>query len=278
MDGTVTDSDFLSPSYINLTNPKYFEMDGIYYSTLIITDYGRENFDLLLKNIIDTNVNINISIFYEKQDKYKTIKDLTYHIGNVGSDLKMFGENRQDIDIAAFTYNDAKYIRKEIQVNNEDLYFLYIYVNIFSKDKKELEYILNKIEGLLQSKNMQTKRAYFRQEDAIISSFPFMDNSKEVKEIARRNVLTSGLIGTYSFLSSSVFDENGILIGTNIFNNSLVFIDRYSNKYKNSNMCIFGTSGAGKSFYTKLSIIRYRLLGIEQYIIDPEREVRQEVA
>ena len=37
-------------------------------------------------------------------------------------------------------------------------------------------------------------------------------------------------------------------------------------------MCIFGTSGAGKSFFTKLLILRSSLLGIEQYIIDPERE------
>ena len=37
-------------------------------------------------------------------------------------------------------------------------------------------------------------------------------------------------------------------------------------------MCIFGTSGAGKSFYTKLLILRYRILGLDQYIIDPERE------
>ncbi len=28
----------------------------------------------------------------------------------------------------------------------------------------------------------------------------------------------------------------------------------------------------GKSFYTKLLILRYKLLGICQYIIDPERE------
>ena len=28
----------------------------------------------------------------------------------------------------------------------------------------------------------------------------------------------------------------------------------------------------GKSFYTKLTILRYRFLGIEQYVIDPERE------
>ena len=37
-------------------------------------------------------------------------------------------------------------------------------------------------------------------------------------------------------------------------------------------MCIFGTSGAGKSYYTKLMILRYRLFGIYQYIIDPDRE------
>ena len=37
-------------------------------------------------------------------------------------------------------------------------------------------------------------------------------------------------------------------------------------------MCVFGTSGAGKSFFNKLLILRYRLLGYEQYVIDPERE------
>ena len=93
---------------------------------------------------------MNISIFYEKQDSYKTIKDLTYHIGNVGVELKESNENRQDIDIAAYTYNDAKYIRKEIQVNNEELYFLYIYINLYANTIKELEYNLNKIEGIAQ--------------------------------------------------------------------------------------------------------------------------------
>ncbi len=49
-------------------------------------------------------------------------------------------------------------------------------------------------------------------------------------------------------------------------------IDVSTNKYKNANLSIFGTSGAGKSFYTKLLILRNRLLGIEQYVIDPDRE------
>ncbi len=216
---------------------------------------------------------MNISIFYEKQDSYRTIKDLTYHIGNVGVELKEKNQNYEDIDIAAFTYSDAKYIRKEIQINNEDIYFLYIYINLYSDDIKELEYYLNKIEGITQSKGMQTRRANFRQEELFLSCMPIIENKEIIKGAAKRNILTSGLLATYPFISSTIFDKEGIFIGTNIYNNSLVFIDRYdTKKYKNANICIFGTSGAGKSFYTKLLILRYKLLGIKQYIIDPDRE------
>ena len=226
-----------------------------------------------MKTLIDTNIDVNISIFYEKQDNYKTIRELTYHIGNVGADLKGNNQNRQDIDIASFTYNDAKYIRKELQINNEDLYFLYIYINTYSQELKEVDSILNKIEGILESKGLHTRRAFFRQEQAYRACLPLMENNKLLKEVSKRNVLTSGLVCTYPFISSAIFDDSGIFIGINIYNNSLIFIDRYNTqKYKNANMCIFGTSGAGKSFYTKLLILRYRLLGIEQYIIDPERE------
>ena len=262
LEGSFNEKDFLAPSYINNLNPKYFEIDNIFYSSLLIINYDREQTDLILKSIIDTNIDINISIFYEKQDTYKTIKDLTYHIGNVGAELKDSNQNRQDIDIAAFTYNDAKYIRKEMQINNEELYFLYIYINTFSDNLKDLEYLLNKIEGILQSKGMQTRRAFFRQEQAYSACLPLMKNEEIIKEVSKRNVLTNGIISTYPFISSSIFDENGIFIGTNIYNNSMVFIDRYNTeKYKNANMCIFGTSGAGKSFYTKLLILRYRLMG-----------------
>ena len=271
--GSFSDIDKITPAYINMKNPRYFEVDNLFYAGLIVVNYYREQTDLLLKTLIETDINMNISIFYEKKDPYKTIKELTYHIGNVGVELKEGGQNREDIDIAAFTYNDAKYIRKEIQINNEDIYNLYIYINVFSEEEKKLEYYLNKIEGIAQSRGMQTRRANFRQEDLYFSSIPLMKNQNEVKSVARRNILTSGLLATYPFISSSLFDEEGVFIGTNIYNNSLVFIDRYNNnKYKNANICIFGTSGAGKSFYSKLLILRYKLVGIKQYIIDPDRE------
>lgn len=273
MQGATTKKDEIYPTYINLNNPKYIEIEDKYFSSLLVINYYREQNDLLLKNLIDTNINMNISMFYEKKDTYKMIRELTYHIGNTGVDLESKNQNAQDIELVAYTHNDAKYIRKQMQVNNEELYFFYLYITVFANSTRELEYLLNKVEGMIQSKGMQSRRAYFRQEQAFLSSIPLMQNHEDVKQVTKRNILTSGLVSTYPFISSSLFDENGIYIGKNIYNHSLVFIDRYnSDKYKNANISIFGTSGAGKSFYTKLLILRNAMLGIKQYIIDPERE------
>ena len=272
-EGIVNINDYISPSYIDTKNPKYIEIDGLYYSSIICVDYNRENKNLILKNIIDNNFNINVSIFYEKQDSYKIIRELTNSIGNVGVDIKEKNFNSDEVDIAAFTYNDAKYIRKEIQVNNEELYFFYIYLIIYNEDIKELENNLNIIEGIAQSSGIQTKRGFFRQEQLYKNTLPFFINSKDVKLVSKRNALTSGLLGTYPFFSSSIFDKNGIFLGKNLKNNSLIFINKYDNKkYKNSNISVFGISGSGKSFFAKTMILRNRYIGIEQYVIDPERE------
>ena len=102
---------------------------------------------------------------------------------------------------------------------------------------------------------------------------PLGIQNKDIKAVSRRNVLTNGLLGTFPFISSSIYDKDGIYIGSNLYDNSLVFVDRFDrDKYKNANMCIFGTSGAGKSYYIKLLLLRYSMMGLEQFVIDPERE------
>ena len=200
----------MSPGYISNKNPKYMEIDGFYYSGLIIIDYNREYHDIILKNLINTNVNMNISIFYEKQDSYKTIKELTYFIGNVGVNLNEGNTNREDIDIAAYSYNDAKYIRKEMQVNNDDLYFLYTYINIVSNNERELFRNINKIEGLLQANGLMTKKANFRQEQIFLSTIPMMNNNNDIRNVSKRNILGNSLVSTYPFSK---------FIGCHFFNN-----------------------------------------------------------
>ncbi|GAH70112.1 unnamed protein product, partial [marine sediment metagenome] len=53
-------------------------------------------------------------------------------------------------------------------------------------------------------------------------------------------------------------------------NNSLVIFDRFS--LENANSVVFAKSGAGKSYATKLEILRTLMMGTDVIVIDPENE------
>lgn len=273
MDGVLTEKEILSPGYINLKNPKFIEKDSNFLSGLIVRDYPRDLENLLFINLLKYNKDIRMSLFIEKQDFYNTIKSLTYYIGNVGVDLKDGVENREDIDLIAYSYNDAKYIRKEMQINNQELFYIYFYILVSGKDEYEVENNLKEVEELCIMSGLDVKRSYFRQRELFLATSPYNVQENHIKNMLKRNILTEGLKVTYPFITSRLIDNNGILIGISDDDNSLVVVDKFNTKkYKNSNVAIFGTSGAGKSFFTKLMILRSYIFGIEQLIIDPERE------
>ena len=262
-----------NPLYINLTNPQYIEIDGMFFSSLLIINYNRIFQELIFKNILETNENILISIYIEKNNQYKIIKEIARNIGNTTVDLEKINNSRIDIDIAKSSLEDAKYIRKEMQLNNQQLLYFYTYITTYSKNKEELKNQINKIEEILQNSGLKSKKSYFRQEQTILANLPLNKNNDDIKKAVKKKILTDGIRGTYPFITSTIYDEKGLLYGTDINNNSLIIIDKFDReKYKNSNTCIFGSSGSGKSYFTKIQILRNYILNINQYIIDPERE------
>ena len=276
MEGVLEEREKFYPGYINLKNPKYLEKDGKFYCGLFVIDYPHEIKGLILNNLIKYNKDIRISMFLEKQDFYNTIKSLTYFIGNTSVELDDGNKNREDIDLIAFSNNDAKYIRKEMQINNEDMYYLYLFILVSGKTINELEKNIKEIEEINVSLGLDSKRAYFRQEEIFKMTFPYNYQNEIIKKQVRRNILTEGIKSTYPFVTTRIFDDGGILIGKSVEDNSLIVVDKFKKeKYKNSNIAIFGTSGAGKSFFTKLMLIRSFIFEIEQLIIDPEREYEE---
>ena len=262
-----------NPLYINLTNPQYIEIDGMFFSSLLIINYNRIFQELIFKNILEINENILISIYIEKNNQYKIIKEIARNIGNTTVDLEKINNSRIDIDIAKSSLEDAQYIRKEMQLNNQQLLYFYTYITTYSKNKEELKNQINKIEEILQNSGLKSKKSYFRQEQTILANLPLNKNNDDIKKAVKKNILTDGIRGTYPFITSTIYDEKGILYGTDINSNSLIIIDKFDReKYKNSNTCIFGSSGSGKSYFIKIQILRNYILNINQYIIDPERE------
>ena len=99
---------------------------------------------------------------------------------------------------------------------------------------------------------------------------PICKLNKTLFERSKRNMLTSAAASCYPFTSYEMSDENGILLGVNKHNNSLVIVDIFNSRvYKNANMAILGTSGAGKTFTMQLMALRIRRKGTQVFIIAP---------
>ncbi len=121
---------------------------------------------------------------------------------------------------------------------------------------------------MLSGRNILTKQALLRSEQAFIATGPFARDEVGVY----RNISTRGLSTTFPFTSSSLSQDDGVLYGINTHNNSLIIFDRF--RTENANMVVFAKSGGGKSFAVKLEILRTLMLGTDVIVLDPENEYK----
>jgi len=257
--GTVSLIDLISPSSIDTRNWQYIIVDGMYIATVLITGYPYERVAGWLGEIISFSEGVELNIYYEPLDKAKLVKELTYTIGVTSVKRKDTGDNQGDVDIIDAAIGHARYMRAQMQLESEDPYWLYLLISVYAETQEKLEERLTALEAKLGAMDIMSKRADFRHEDAFKACLPIHQITQDLKKSTARNALTSGL-ATYPFVSSEFCDNDGIFFGINEHNRSLVIVDIFNTKlYKNANMCILGTSGAGKTFLIQLLAMRNRL-------------------
>ena len=87
---------------------------------------------------------------------------------------------------------------------------------------------------------MDIQPCSFCEEQAFLSSLPLVSLERRLFERSKRNVLTLGAASCYPFTSYEMCDNNGILLGVNKHNNSLIIVDIFDSRiYKNANMAIW---------------------------------------
>lgn len=260
------------PSFLDNTNFRYLKLDNKYLASTIITDYPKKISFIQIIESIPKDLDYDLSMFIQKQDTNTVLKQLTYHISSSGTEIKTVNENQVDIDILSKIKEDAKNLRKDIQINNEQVYFLNICITFYSENERELLTILKNFQSKLYSKQISTNITNFRHLDLYLLSLPFNNFNSKILRNGYRNITTSTLANFFPFYNKTMFDEKGIVFGYTKNENKIFNLDIFDSKYLNSNMCIFGSSGSGKSYFTKLIIIRNFLKEKKQYIFDPEGE------
>mgnify|MGYP002802680543 FL=1 len=265
-------SHFIVPRGIDLSHYNYIVMDGLYYSFLYIKKDGYPNAVRggWMSAIINAGEGIDVDIHLHRENRSRTIDKVAQRIRLNRTKLKSLQDTSTDYEELTNSISAGYYIKNGIANNNEDLFYLSVFITVSAKSYEELIWRKRQMVDMLKSMDIYTSDCRFQQEAALRSVMPFLQIDPRLEKKTKRNVLTSGAAATYMFTSYEMSDDSGVLLGINRHNNSLCIVDLFNTKKnKNANLTMCGTSGAGKTFLLQLLALRMRMRGIQCYIVGP---------
>lgn len=257
-------------SYAGLEeNADYLNIDGVFMRTLYINGYPFVANSGWLDSLINFNHDTDISYHITEVSALHALPKLHRKITELESTKrsmiragKIVGSEITD------PLDSAIELRDKIQRGQEKLFQMSIYVCVRADSLEELDKTTKLLEATMSARLFYSKVARYQQLEALQSILPRGEDQLDQK----RNLDSSSASLTFPFMSSELVQESGILYGVNKSNNSLVILDRFS--LHNANSIVFAQSGSGKSYTTKVEILRQLMQGTKVIVIDPEREYK----
>ena len=246
-------------------------MDGIYHAYLVVPSSGYSSRVVAgwTSILVNAGEGIDVDFFFQREPKDRIQAKLGQQIRINRSRIKDTSDTNTDFDDIEGAIKSGYFLKQGL-ANYEDFFYASILITVTADTLENLEWRIAEVRRLMVSQDMDVTVCHFRQEMAMNSVMPLCRLEKRLFERSKRNMLTSSVASCYPFTSYEMSDENGILLGVNKHNNSLVIVDIFNSRvYKNANMAILGTSGAGKTFTMQLMALRMRRKGTQVFIIAP---------
>ncbi|MBP6856730.1 MAG: DUF87 domain-containing protein [Candidatus Pacebacteria bacterium] len=263
---TLEFQDIIAPSALKI-DPKNLNLGEKVARTYFVISYPRFLTDNWFTPIINLDKIFDISIYVHPIDTAKILRQFQKKVAEVQSQINIRESKGLVRDpILDTAYQDLESLRDSLQQAQEKMFEFGLYITIYASDEAELFKVESEIKSILEAKQVYIKPALFQQEEGFKSSLPIGTDLLNVHQKLNSEPLSS----IFPFVSFDLTSDKGILYGVNLHNYSLVIFDRFS--LENYNSIIFAKSGSGKSFATKLEILRTLMFDTEVIVIDPERE------
>ena len=264
--GVLELQDVIAPSALQIT-PREINLGDKIARTFFVMSYPRVLTDSWFAPVINLDRVLDISIFIHPIDSAEMLKKFQKKVAEVQSQIMTREEKGLVRDPVLDTaYQDLETLRDQLQQAQEKLFDVGVYITIYGKTTEELDKVESEIKSMLESRLIYVKPALFQQEQGFRSTMPLGTDELSVNSKLNSSPLSS----IFPFVSFDLTSDKGILYGVNRHNASLILFDRFS--LENYNSVIFAKSGSGKSYATKLEILRTLMFDAEVIVIDPERE------
>jgi len=259
----------ISPAGLEVES-NYIKIGAKFAKTLFIFTYPRYVSTGWFDPIINLPNLFDISIFINPIDTGMALKKLRKKSAQIESQISDQQEKGLVRDPMLETaLQDVESLRDTLQQSQEKMFSTGVYVIIYAATLEELAKLESQIVSLMEAKIVYMKPALFNQLQGFLSMLPLGKDQLSVLTQMNSGPLSS----FFPFVSEDLTSDEGIMYGINRHNNSLVIFDRFS--LENANQVVFAKSGAGKSYATKLEIIRSLMVGNDVIVIDPEFEYKR---
>ena len=264
--GVLELKDIIAPSALKIT-PRGISLGEKILRSFFVISYPRFLSEGWFSPIINMDRVFDISIFVHPIETSRVLRQFQRKVAEVQSQIHSREEKGlvrdPKLDVA---YQDLENLRDQLQQAQERLFDVGLYITIYGDNDSELDKMESEIKSILEAKLIYVKPALFQQEQGYKSTLPLGNDLLEVHSKLNSSPLSS----LFPFTSFDLTSDKGILYGINRHNSSLVLFDRFS--LENYNSTVFGQAGGGKSYATKLEILRTLMFDTEVIVIDPERE------
>lgn len=260
--------DVISPQAVE-EDFDYFKINDVYFRTLFIAGYPRFVAPGWLEPIVNFDSSLDICFYIYPVDGKSVLDDLRRKIAEMEAEISTDIERGKIVDPSTQAkLEDARSLQEQLVKGIERFYEFSFYITIPANSVDELNNVTRQIESQLGSLLIVAKHAILDQEEGFLSTAPFGLDKLSIT----RNMDTTSVATTFPLTSTELSSDTGVLYGINSQNESFIIFDRFS--LQNSNMTIFATSGAGKSYFVKLEALRSLMTGVEVIVIDPESEYK----
>ena len=264
--GVLELKDIIAPSALKVT-PKEINLGEKILRSFFVISYPRFLSEGWFSPIINMDKVFDVSIFIHPIETSKVLRQFQRKVAEVQSQIHTREEKGLVRDpMLDVAYQDLENLRDQLQQAQEKLFDVGLYITIYGESDSELDKVESEIKSVLEAKLIYVKPALFQQEQGYKSTLPLGNDLLEVHSKLNSSPLSS----LFPFTSFDLTSDKGILYGINRHNSSLVLFDRFS--LENYNSIMFAKSGAGKSYATKLEILRTLMFDTDVIVIDPERE------
>lgn len=258
--------DIIAPSALQI-NSNHIKLGEKVARVLFVMSYPRYLAMNWFAPIINLDKVFDISIFVHPVDTAMVLRQLQRKVAEVQSQISIREEKGFVRDPMLDTaHQDLEDLRDKLQQAQEKLFNVGLYLTIYADSVDELNQTEREIKSILESKLVYLKPSLFQQQEGLETVFPFSTDKLDINTQLNSSPVSS----LFPFVSFDLSSDKGILYGINRHNNSLVLFDRFS--LENYNSVIFAKAGSGKSYSTKLEILRTLMFDTEVIVIDPERE------